>query len=64
MRSDTRKKSALLIGAGKIGAGYDSVARYDGPSLSHFRALQNSVDVENIDIIDPDDIIAILNFDN
>ena len=44
MRSDTRKKSALLIGAGKIGAGYDSVAKYDGPSLSHLRALQHSVD--------------------
>ena len=54
MRSGTRVKSALLIGAGKIGARYDSVARYDGPSLSHLRALQRSVDVETIDIVDPD----------
>ena len=55
MRPGTRTKSALLIGAGKIGAGYDSVAKYDGPSLSHLRALQHSVNVEHIDIVDPDE---------
>ena len=55
MRSGTRKKSALLIGAGNIGAGYDSVEKYDGPSLSHLRALQHSVNMEHIDIVDPDE---------
>jgi predicted dehydrogenase len=55
MRTGTRTKSALLIGAGKIGAGYDSVATYYGPSLSHLRALQQSVNVEYIDIVDLDE---------
>jgi hypothetical protein len=55
MRSGSRKRSALLIGAGKIGAGYDCVVTYDGPSLSHLRALQQSVNVEYIDIVDLDE---------
>ena len=55
MKSGANKRSALLIGAGKIGAGYDNITTYDGPSLSHLRALQHSVDVEHVDIVDPDE---------
>jgi len=55
MKSGAKKRSALLIGAGKIGAGYDNIATYDGPSLSHLRALQHSVNVEHVDIVDPDE---------
>ena len=55
MKSGAKKRSALLIGAGKIGAGFDNIATYDGPSLSHLRALQHSVNVEHVDIVDPDE---------
>jgi len=55
MKSGAKKRAALLIGAGKIGAGYDNIATYDGPSLSHLRALQHSVYVEHVDIVDPDE---------
>ena len=55
MKSGAKKRSALLIGAGRIGAGYDNIATYDGPSLSHLRALQHSVNVEHVDIVDLDE---------
>ncbi|MDC0882798.1 Gfo/Idh/MocA family oxidoreductase [Litorivicinus sp.] len=55
MTSKTKQITAVLIGAGKIGVGYDSVATYTGPSLSHLRALQQAVNVVHIDVIDPDE---------